>query len=92
MSTSNPSETQIAIGEIDTGSVKIDVRRQRVSERLKNILAIDTEGAGVLHAHQAQRAENLAHGSLPEDVPVTAAMQERANAISQVRERYYDQP
>lgn len=88
MSTSNPSETQIAIGEIDTEAVKVDVRRQRVSDRLKNILTIDTEGAGVLHAHQAQRAENLAHGSLAEDVPVTAAMQERADAISQAKEHY----
>jgi len=91
MSTSHSSETQIAIGEIDTGAVNIDVRRQKVGERLKSILTLDTEGAGVIHAHQAQRAEDLAHGSLPEDVPVTAAMQERANAISQAHE-HYDQP
>ncbi len=84
------TETQIAVDEIDEGTTPIAVRRG-LGARVKDFLTVDPEAAGVIRTHQAQRAEDLAHGgvdSLPEGAVVTAVMEERAQAIRDVPERH----
>lgn len=82
------SATQIAVNEIDTATMPIEVKRG-LGARVREFVTLDRGAAGVIGAREAQLAERLSHGEIGRGIQTTEAMWERASALNEMPEQHH---